>query len=107
MQSLSLNNQDEGLQFCDFGIIKIEENADWFLNTLFKDECHFQQSSHINKQNMCVCARGYPHKYSIQKIINNFHVRVKTGKKRNRRLLENFNNSLVVTLSGKLPVVPE
>ena len=31
--------QVESLQFCDFGIIKI---ADWFLNTLLKDECHFQ-----------------------------------------------------------------
>ena len=70
--------------------LKFEENADWFLNSLFKDECHFQQSGHINKLNMCVCESWYPHKYTKQKMINNFHVRVKTGKQRNRRLLENF-----------------
>ena len=93
MQSLSLNNQVERQQFCDFGIIKFEENADWFLNTLFKDECHFQQSGHINKQNICVCASGYPHKYTKQKMINYFHVRVKRGKQRNRRLFENVINS--------------
>ena len=34
-----------------------------------------------------------------QNMINNFHVRVKTGKQRNMLLLENVNNSSIVTLS--------
>ena len=62
-------------------------------SNLFKDVCHFQQSGHINEQNMYVCASGYPHKYTKLKIINNIHVRVKRGEERNRRLLEHFINS--------------
>ena len=72
-----------------------------------KDEYHFQQSGHINKQNMCVCGSGYPHKYTKQNMINNFHIRDNTGKQRNRRLLENVIYSGIVMLSGKSPVVPE
>ena len=41
-----------------------------------------------------------------QNMINNFHVRVKTGKQRNIPLLEIIINSSIVTVSGKAHIAP-
>ena len=64
MQSLSLNDQVERLDFCEWALGKLQENADCFSNVWFSDECHFQLSGHVNKQNMRFWASEQPHEYT-------------------------------------------
>ena len=64
MQSLSLEDQVERLDFCQWASRVLEENGNAFSNVWFSDECHFLLSGHVNKQNMRFWASEQPHEFT-------------------------------------------
>ena len=92
MQSLSLDNQVERLQFCDFWHHNLKKMRIGFSILCLKMSVIFSNRT-ISTSKICVFVQvGILINIQNKKMINNFHVRVRTGKQRNRRLFENFIN---------------
>lgn len=60
-QSLSAQDRQSRVDFCNWALRKLDEDPDFFQYVLFSDEATFQSTGHLNRHNCHYWARENPH----------------------------------------------